>query len=238
MQLGRRRFKAAWWSVALTAAGMTLFIVLGLWQLERAAYKEAIQSKFERRLAQQYQEFRPGSALDDIEYRKLIVNGQYDNAHNFLIDNQLHRGEAGYHVLTPLQLADSDFIILVNRGWAEWGVSRDALPRIPAATSVGGVAGIANIPSEPALRLGGTELSTNWPQLVRYVDIEALREQFSERLLPVVLWLAPEQEGNYVRDWNPVWMRPEKSRAYATQWFAFAALALVFFIILNLRKIE
>lgn len=238
MQLGRRRFKAAWWSVALTAAGMTLFIVLGLWQLERAAYKEAIQSKFERRLAEQYQEFRPGSALDDIEYRKLIVNGQYDNAHNFLIDNQLHRGEAGYHVLTPLQLADSDFIILVNRGWAGWGVSRDALPRIPAATSVGGVAGIANIPSEPALRLGGTELSTNWPQLVRYVDIEALREQFSERLLPVVLWLAPEQEGNYVRDWNPVWMRPEKSRAYATQWFAFAALALVFFIILNLRKIE
>ena len=57
-------------------------------------------------------------------------------------------------------------------------------------------------------------------------------------MLPVVLWLAPEQQGNYVRDWNPVWMRPEKSRAYATQWFAFAVVALVFFVILNLRKIE
>jgi len=52
------------------------------------------------------------------------------------------------------------------------------------------------------------------------------------------LWLAPEREGHYVRDWNPVWMRPEKSRAYATQWFAFALLSLVFFVILNLRKIE
>jgi surfeit locus 1 family protein len=238
MKLGRRRFRAAWWSVALTTVGVMLFIALGMWQLERADFKESVQLKFEQRLAEQYREFRPEIDLDDIEFRKLIVNGRYDNAHNILIDNQIHRGKAGYHVLTPLQLADSDTIILVNRGWAAWGDSRASLPPIPAATSVGGVAGIVNFPSEPAMRLGGIELSEHWPQLVRYIDIEALREQFSDRLLPVVLWLAPEQAGNYVRDWNPVWMRPEKSRAYATQWFAFALLALVFFVILNLRKIE
>jgi surfeit locus 1 family protein len=238
MKLGRRRFRAEWWSVALTAAGVTLFIVLGMWQLERADYKESVQSKFEHRLGEPYQEYSLEIDLDDIEYRKLIVKGRYDNAHNILVDNQIHRGKAGYHVLTPLQLTDSDTIILVNRGWAEWGVSRDPLPRIPAATDSSDVAGVANFPTEPAMRLGGTELSERWPQLVRYVDIEALQEQFSDRLLPVVLWLAPEQEGNYVRNWNPVWMRPEKSRAYATQWFSFAVLALVFFVILNLRKIE
>ncbi len=238
MNLGGRRFKAAWWSVALTTAGVMLFIALGIWQLQRADYKESIQLKFEQRLGEPYQEFRPELGLADIEYRKLIVNGRYDNAHNILIDNQIHRGKAGYHVLTPLQLSASDYIILVNRGWAEWGVSRDSSPPIPAATSIGGVAGIANFPTEPAMRMGGIELAERWPQLIRYVDIEALREQFSDRLLPVVLWLAPEQEGNYVRDWKPVWMSPEKSRAYATQWFAFALLALVFFIILNLRKIE
>ncbi len=57
------------------------------------------------------------------------------------------------------------------------------------------------------------------------------------KLLPIVLWLAVEHEAYYVRDWNPVWMKPEKSGAYTTQWFAFAILALVF-IILNLRKNE
>ena len=238
MQLGRRKFKAAWWSVALTLVGVMLFVALGIWQLERAAYKESIQIKFEKRLGEPYQEFRPETVLADIEYRKLIVSGRYDNAHNFLIDNQIHRGKAGYHVLTPLQLSDSDYIILVNRGWAEWGVSRDSSPRIPVANSDGGVAGIANFPTEPAMRMGGIELSERWPQLLRYVDIEALQKQFSDRLLPIVIWLAPEQEGIYVRDWNPVWMRPEKSRAYATQWFAFALLALAFFVILNLRKIE
>jgi surfeit locus 1 family protein len=238
MKLGRRRFKAAWWSVALTIAGVALFIALGIWQLERADYKESVQLKFEQRLSEPYQEFRPELGLADIEYRKLIVNGRFDNAHNILIDNQIHRGKAGYHVLTPLHLSAGDHIILVNRGWAAWGVSRDSSPPIPAATSTGGVVGIANFPTEPAMRMGGIELSEHWPQLFRYVDIEALREQFSDRLLPVVLWLAPEQEGNYVRVWNPVWMSPEKSRAYATQWFAFALLALVFFVILNLRKIE
>ena len=86
--------------------------------------------------------------------------------------------------------------------------------------------------------MGGVHLSGRWPQLLPYIDIEALQGAFDGRLQPWILWLAPEQPGAYVRDWQPVWMRPEKSRAYALQWFAFALLALVFFIILNLRKIE
>ena len=237
MNLGRRRFKAAWWSIALTIAGVFLFVSLGLWQLERADYKESVQNKFEQRLADPYQVFEPAADLEDVEYRKLIVNGVYDNSRNILIDNQIYEGRAGYHVLTPLQLSGSDTIILVNRGWAAWGETRDSLPLI-AATRDGEVAGIANYPTEPAMRLGGTRLSESWPQLLRYVDIDALQDSFSGRLLPVVLWLAPEQEGYFVRDWNPVWMRPEKSRAYATQWFVFALLALMFFVILNLRKIE
>ena len=34
----------------------------------------------------------------------------------------------------------------------------------------------------------------------------ALQASFDNRLLPWVLWLAPEQPGAYVRDWKPVWM--------------------------------
>lgn len=238
MRIGQRHFKAAWWSIVLTATGVLLFVSLGLWQLERAAYKDSIEMKFEQRLTEQYQLFTSDLSLDDIEYRKLILKGSYDNAHNFLVDNQLHQGRAGYHVLTPLLLADSDHIILVNRGWAEWGVTRDPLPQIPAARYINGVAGIANFPSEPALQLGGHRISDGWPQLIQFIDIEALRQQYSAQLLPLVLWLAPEQPGIYVRNWKPVWMRPEKSRAYATQWFAFAFVALVFFVLLNLRKIE
>ena len=238
MKIGQRKFSPAWWSILLTAAGVLLFVVLGMWQLDRAAYKESIQTLFEQRLAEEYRPLRADDDLNDILYRKLIVRGTYDNAHTFLLDNQTHHGEAGYHVLTPLHLADSDYIILVDRGWAAWGASRERMPDILPPASADAVAGIASFPNEPVLRLGGIVLSGQWPQLIHYVDIEALRRQYSQQLLPMVLWLAPEGPGVYVRDWDPIWLPPEKSRAYAVQWFLFAGVALILFVVLNLRKVE
>ena len=238
-----RKFSASRWSIVLTAVGVIFFLSLGQWQLERAAYKEEIQQKFESRLNQDYQVLPVGAFLndevvDDILFRKLIFQGRYDTAHSFLLDNQVHGGKAGYHVLTPLQLNDSDSIILVNRGWVEIGVSRQRLPEIPPPPGSGRVAGILSVPEASVFRMGEVVLGDNWPEVIPYIDLEALRQQYSDRLLPVVLWLAPEQEGNFIRVWKPVWMKPEKSRAYATQWFAFALIAGVLFIILNLRKVE
>jgi surfeit locus 1 family protein len=238
MIIGKRHFKPAWWSLAFTLCAMALFIALGLWQLDRATLKEAIEARFQQRLTEDYRPWSATQVAEDIEYRKLLLQGRYDNEHSLLVDNQLHRGRAGYYILTPLQLRDSDRVVLVNRGWAAWGESRDHPAPIATPSNAQGVAGIAYFPSEPALAMGGVQLTEGWPQLIPYVDIDALQVPFGNRLLPWVLWLAPEQPGAYVRDWKPVWMRPEKSRAYATQWFAFAALALIFFIILNLRKVE
>lgn len=238
MIIGRRRFEPAWWSVALTAAGVSLCIALGLWQLQRAELKEAIEAKFEQRLALPYQPLHAITAADDIEYRRVVLQGRYDTTRNLLVDNQSKRGRAGYYVLTPLRLRDSDDIVLVNRGWAPWGESRAKPAPVMAPANADGVSGIAYFPSEPALQFGGVKPEGAWPRLIPFIDIDALQPSFDGRLLPWVLWLAPEQQGQYLRDWKPVWMRPEKSRAYATQWFAFALLALVFFVILNLRKIE
>ena len=227
----------------LTAFGVILFLSLGQWQLERAAYKDEIQQKFESKLKQNYQALQSSDFLNDgvaneLLFRKLILDGQYDNAHNFLLDNQLHGGKAGYHVLTPLQLNDSDRIILVNRGWVEIGASRQQLPEIPQPRGGGRISGIVSVPERSVFQLGKVALGDNWPQVIPFIDFDALRQQYSDRLLPMILWLAPEQEGNFVRVWKPVWMKPEKSRAYATQWFAFALIACVLFIILNLRKVE
>ena len=237
MIIGKRTFRPPGWALALTLVGMGVFIALGLWQLQRADFKEKVEAKFELRLADPYRELSSLDSGADLEYRKLLLRGRYDNQRNFLLDNQLYRGRAGYHILTPLQLRDSDRIVLVNRGWEAWGESRDhPAPIVEPPEDT--VAGIAFFPNAPALAMGGVHLSGRWPQLLPYIDIEALQGAFDGRLQPWILWLAPEQPGAYVRDWQPVWMRPEKSRAYALQWFAFALLALVFFIILNLRKIE
>ena len=238
MILFGRRFNPPLWSMLLTAFGLVVFVALGNWQLERAAYKQSMKDKFENRLAGEYELFRPGDETGDMQYRKLILKGSFDNEHHYLLDNQLHEGRAGYHVLTPLRLVDSDYVILVNRGWAAWGAAREPLPPISPATGGDRVAGVISIPSKPPLLLGEFDAAGEWPRLIPYIDFELLRAQYSEQILPFVLWLGPEQPGSYVRNWNPVWLPPEKSRAYALQWFAFAALALLLFVILNLRKIE
>lgn len=233
-----RKFSPAWWSILLTIVGMALFVTLGQWQLERAAFKDSVKLKFEQRLTQDYQTLDSDDDLADVQYRKLKFKGRYQNAHHFLLDNQVHQGRAGYQVITPMLLADSDSILLVNRGWAPWGDSRERMPEILPPQVPDEVMGIAFVPGEPALALGGVKLSGNWPELIPYVDLAALQQQYSQRLLPLVLWLAPEQPGAYVRDWDPIWLPPEKSRAYAVQWFSFAGVALILFVVLNLRKIE
>ncbi|MCP4331383.1 MAG: hypothetical protein GY785_01915 [Gammaproteobacteria bacterium] len=107
--IGRRRFLPTWWAVALTAAGVSLFVALGMWQLERADFKEAIELKFEQRLALTYQAFSPGDELGDdlvdIEFRKLLLQGHYDNARSLLVDNQLHRAGQVTTLLRPCNFA-------------------------------------------------------------------------------------------------------------------------------------
>ncbi len=236
MNLGNRRFRPAGWSILVTACGVALFVSLGMWQLERAAFKDAVQAKFEQRLAEDYAPLGGEPGLDDVQYRKLRLRGEYETRHHFLLDNITFDGKAGYQVLTPLYLADSDHIILVNRGWAAWNGAREPLP-LPSPPAVAGeVIGIAFVPSEPALALGEFPAGGSWPRLIPYVDIEALRQQYSSKLLPMILWMAPEHPGDYVRAWDPIWLPPEKSRAYAVQWFAFAAIATLLFFVLNLRK--
>ena len=238
MKLGRRRFVPSWWSILLAAGGVSLFVSLGLWQLDRADFKDAVEAKFERRLAEDYAPLENPVDLDEVQYRKLRLAGEFRSEHNFLLDNQTLNGTAGYQVITPLYLAESDHIILVNRGWAAWPGARDPLPTPLPPTRLGVVDGIAFVPSEPALALGEFPAGGDWPRLIPYVDIEALRQQYSPKLLPMILWMAPEQPGEYRRVWDPVWLPPEKSRAYALQWFAFAAIAAALFFLLNLRKSE
>ena len=238
MNIAGRRFAPAAWSVLLTAAGTALFVALGLWQLERAEFKDRLQAKFERRLAQDYRELAADTDLDDIQYAKLRLEGKYVEGQHFLLDNQISRGRAGYHVLTPFVLADGERVILVDRGWAPWGDSRTTLPLVSEPPAAGTAAGIAFVPEPPALKLSELRLSGEWPELIPYIDLEALRSQYSARLLPMILWLGPEIPGAYEREWDPIWLPPEKSRAYALQWFSFAGIALVLFVLLNLRKSE
>ena len=194
--------------------------------------------KFEARLEADYRQYEAWESLSDIEFQKIIIRGHYDTGRTLLIDNQLHRGQAGYHVVTPFILNGGDKIVLVNRGWVALGNSREQLPSIEKPVVDGSIRGIANTPETASFRMGEISLGDEWPQVIPFLDIEAMQAQYGNRLLPIIIWLEPEQAGHYQRVWNPVWLAPEKSRAYAWQWFAFAAILLGLFIGLNQRSVS
>ena len=219
-------------------AVVVIFVKLGMWQLDRADFKDLVKGKFESRLEIDYQLFSAGDSLVDIDYRNLILEGNFDVNRTILVDNKLFEGRVGYDVLTPFILSGSQKVVLVNRGWVALGDSRDILPVIERPVILNKVKGIASVPNTEGFRMGGVSLTDSWPQVVPFTDVDAMQESFQGGLLPLVIWLAPDQPGYYQRSWNPVWADPEKSRAYALQWFIFALIAIGLYFFLNLRKLE
>ena len=81
----------------------------------------------------------PGAAdWTSLRYRPVVATGEYMARWQILIDNKVVGGRAGFHVVTPLALADGR-VVLVNRGWVAQGASRAALPDVPppAGTVIG-----------------------------------------------------------------------------------------------------
>lgn len=219
----------------ISLSGVVVFVSLGLWQLDRAAFKQAILDKYEARLQADFSVFDEQKPLQKQEYRRVIIPGRYDALRTLLLDNQLSDGQAGYHVITPFELESGSYI-LVNRGWVSLGRSRQTLPDIITSESDNEIKGVIVKPASEGFRMGEIVLDDSWPKVVPFIDINVLQEVFGGRLLPMMLWLSPEQDDFYERNWQPVWLSPEKSEAYAVQWFSFAVIAAFLFVLLNLRK--
>ena len=224
--------------IILTLVGVGIFISLGVWQLERAAFKGEIQSIYESRLQSDYLVFEELDKAENIKFAKLSFKGDYDTSRQLLVDNKTFEGRVGYHVLTPFKLASGAGLVLVNRGWVPLGDSRDVLPVILEPKKSGIVSGVVNIPETDGFTMGEVKFEEAWPQRVPFIDIDLFNVGFDEELLPFILWLGEDQPGHYHRDWNPVWADPDKSRAYALQWFAFAFIAALMFFVLNLREVK
>jgi surfeit locus 1 family protein len=109
-----------------TLVGVALLVGLGVWQLQRLAWKEALIAAAETRAGAtpspapspaQWESLKPS----DYEYRRVEARGTYDYSHQELVFSALEepRGRysgVGYFVMTPLRLADGAAIV-VNRGF-------------------------------------------------------------------------------------------------------------------------
>lgn len=104
-------------ALALIAAGVC--VRLGSWQLSRLEERRALNAVTESRYMEEPVDPRGlPSDTSQIRFRKVMIEGTYDYDHEIALVNRVHGGSPGVHIVTPVRVADTDTVLLVNRGWA------------------------------------------------------------------------------------------------------------------------
>jgi surfeit locus 1 family protein len=207
------------------AAGIVvalLTILLGNWQVRRAAEKSELQTRIEAGASGTAVE--PDASADLPEWRSVALHGEWQPAGTIYLDNRVYAGRAGYHVLTPLRLDDGAGIVLVNRGWIAAGGDRAQLPEVvPPAGRVT----LAGTVRHPELKPFTLAREAAQGRLWQFIDIDRYRTWSG---LAVRDWVAQQTSASpdgLVRDWPRPDAGIERHRGYALQWYSLAGLALV-----------
>jgi surfeit locus 1 family protein len=219
---------------------LSLLFFLGVWQLNRAEQKREFLILEEQRLASDALELseKVTDQPEVLRYRKVIGKGTYDSNHQFLLDNQISEGKAGYFVLTPFLLQGQNKAVLVNRGWVPSGADRSVLPALHISQEATSITGrINNFPSV-GIKLAGAEIpSDNWPSLVQVANSTVLEKKLDYPLFEFQIELDKELPDGFKREWRiSTVMLPEQHIAYAIQWFLLSLTLSIIFIWYSLKN--
>ncbi|QJR09321.1 hypothetical protein DSM104443_00359 [Usitatibacter rugosus] len=233
MRIGAFHFTPRLVPTVAAVAMIALLVSLGRWQVARAGEKQARQALLEARMQEPV--LRLSAPIADaapVVYRHVAAEGRYVPEGQVFIDNRLHLGRAGFHVMTPLRLA-SGATVLVNRGW----IARDAqYPKPPAVAVPEGrvtVAGLAATPPARYLELSTQTVSGNvWQNL----SFARYREHVRIDVMPFEILVAPPAPGLAAVEEQPD-AGVAKHQEYALTWFSLAVTVLVLWIVVNTKRI-
>lgn len=100
----------------LVVVAVLVCIRLGIWQLDRLAQRRDFNSHYLSMTTIEPIDLPTLENLEGMEHRQVVAEGIFDYDQQVAIRNQYHQGQHGYHLLTPLVLADGS-AVLVDRGW-------------------------------------------------------------------------------------------------------------------------
>lgn len=211
-----------------------LFIRLGFWQWRRGNMRQEEWSHFEQG-ANKTVALGSERVEEVPRFQHVSLAGRFDVEHEFLLDNRTHNGRVGYEVLTPYERPDGR-IVLVDRGWVPSMGRRDTLPNV-ALQSEGSVVITGRTDDLPSggLSLGraAPTLDGHWPKVTSYPTMGELSAALTRPLEPRIVLLDPQEPNGYARDWRPPGMPPLRHWSYAIQWWCFAAVTVIFWVVIS-----
>lgn len=209
MMIGAFRFRPRWWAALLAAAGCGAGVLLGNWQSGRAEDKRAAAAA-EKRVA---------------------LRGTLVARHTVFLDNKIHRGRAGYHVVQPLRLVDGSHV-LVNRGWVAADPRRERLPEVKTPAGEVALEGVRLARFPRAMSAGPRPEGPVWQNL----EFGEFTAWSGLLLAPYALEQHSDLEDGLAREWPRADAAVDKHRSYALQWYSLAALSVVMFLVLGFRR--
>ena len=231
------KFRFRWIPFAAAVLAAAIGASLGQWQTRRAAEKLAIEANLKAREVESPVVLDTGiRTAEDVEFRRVKVRGEFVTAWTVYLDNRPYKGSAGFYVMTPMKIVDSNLHVLVARGWAKRDVAdRAKLPPIPTPAGTVEIEGVARRTPGHVLQLGTAE-SLQRGAIVQNVDTSQFERATGLRMQPFVIEQANDMQDGLVRDWPRPSMGVEKHQGYAFQWYALAVTALMFFVATGFRR--
>lgn len=226
--------------------GVSVTASLGQWQLRRAAQKQALTQALADKAALAPVEGaslgQPGDSAANREgllHRAVHLKGHWLAQHTVYLENRQMQSRPGFYVVTPLQVAGSGQVVVVQRGWVPRSFTdRTALPEVQTPSGEVTLQGhLAPWPSR-VYDFGAVEEGP----IRQNLDLAAYRQQTGLPLLELsVMQSGPASEG-LLREWPPVASGVEKHHGYAFQWFGLSALIALLYvwfqIVLSRRKTQ
>ncbi|MGN6818029.1 MAG: SURF1 family protein [Sphingomonas sp.] len=204
------------------------FAALGVWQVERRAWKLELIARVDARVHAAPAALPPPAAWSRINdkddaYRRITATGTFDHADETLVQALTERG-GGFWVLTPLRTARGT--VLVNRGFVPEELRDPASRRAGQVMGPVTVTGLLRI-SEPR----GTLLRSNDPAAGRWYsrDVAAIaRARHLGTVAPFFIDAdATPDPGGYPVGGLTVIRFRNSHLVYALTWFALSGLCLV-----------
>ncbi|MEF3273862.1 MAG: SURF1 family protein [Chloroflexus sp.] len=236
------RLIRGWWIVKhlFALVIITTLLILGFWQLDRLEQRRAENAARLAALAQPALLLTPNTNPADVIGRRVIVSGTFRNDESVVLrGRRSDSGVDGVHLLTPLQLADSEYAVLVDRGWIP---SAQGATTAFAVTRPVTIEGIARAPQlRPDSLLAGRDLPLPGETRINAwlrVDVPAIQQQVAVPLLPLFLEQIPDGSANLPRPPDPYRIDEGPHLSYALQWFTFAAIVGVGYVLLLRQELQ
>ncbi len=232
-------FRPPFWASLLSLTAILFFGMLASWQYQRGQEKaDIIARRADRSNAELISVAADGRIPS--HGRRIELEGYWLADRQVLMDNQIRQGQVGVHVWTPLRLADSRNLVLVDRGWLPSSPYRDQLPDTgsPEHGRIT-IRGLWRTLPEAGLSTddGRCESAAPvWPQRLNYPSLELLECLYQQPVANGLLLLDPDSGEGFLREWSDLGLPPQRHYGYAVQWAALALTALLLYLILNFKR--